>query len=284
MAYNPAGSRPQEWGFGMKPEKNAQGLVFISGMLPGGAAEQSGKLQVGDVISRIWRKKMHEIGPSTSIEYVKRKLAGPPNSSCGFTIIRNGQELPRFNLTRKPYNLPGSGGGRPATGTTGSSQSSLEDPALYAYLQDKLSRPKYPPQGAKQPAKQGAPAQAPRQKAANQPPPKPQQVPPKPKVAPPKNAQPQKKPAVGSGYPANEAPRAAPNKVKGAQYYGVGLHIQRVPNGFQVSDLTCLRSRCGCVGLTARRVLAGAEPAGRRGGGADGGHRQGRRHGADRRP
>ena len=53
----------------------------------------SGRVLVGDLLLALTNKKRHDITCSTSLEYVKRKIMGPPRTTCRLRLQRNGVQF-----------------------------------------------------------------------------------------------------------------------------------------------------------------------------------------------
>ena len=76
-----SGSGGDTCGVGLRLTKDANGNIVIAELAPGGPAHLSGNVMEGDVILCLQNKYPHEIKPSTSIEYVQRKMRGRPGKS-----------------------------------------------------------------------------------------------------------------------------------------------------------------------------------------------------------
>ena len=61
-------------GVGLLLCKDAQGNTLVEGVAPGGPADVSGQVMVGDVVLALKNKKLHVLTTVTSLDYVKRKV------------------------------------------------------------------------------------------------------------------------------------------------------------------------------------------------------------------
>ena len=84
---------------------DGSGQITITGLAPGGPAEASGRVFVGDVLVCLTNKKPHAIDRHTDIEYVKRKIQGQPKTTCRLTLVRNGSKF-EVVLTRGGFSQP----------------------------------------------------------------------------------------------------------------------------------------------------------------------------------
>ena len=107
----------------------ASGRIVITGLAPGGPAAASSRVQVGDALVCLTNTKPHPITAQTEIEYVKRKIAGQPRSTCRLTLVRNGAKFDVL-LTRGGFSQPveaAAEGRAPSTAPSGPSGGSEAD-------------------------------------------------------------------------------------------------------------------------------------------------------------
>ena len=82
-------------------------------------------MQVGDALVCLTNTKPHPITAQTDVEYVKRKIAGQPRSTCRLTLVRNGAKFDVL-LTRGGFSQPVEAvaeGRAPSTAPSGGSES-----------------------------------------------------------------------------------------------------------------------------------------------------------------
>jgi C-terminal processing protease CtpA/Prc len=102
----------------------ASGRIVITGLAPGGPAAASSRVQVGDALVCLTNTKPHPITAQTDVEYVKRKIAGQPRSTCRLTLVRNGAKFDVL-LTRGGFSQPveaAAEGRAPSTAPSGGSE------------------------------------------------------------------------------------------------------------------------------------------------------------------
>ena len=107
----------------------ASGRIVITGLAPGGPAAASSRVQVGDALVCLTNTKPHPITAQTDVEYVKRKIAGQPRSTCRLTLVRNGAKFDVL-LTRGGFSQPveaAAEGRAPSTAPSGPSGGSEAD-------------------------------------------------------------------------------------------------------------------------------------------------------------